>query len=74
MKLYDYEWQALKSMFATAKTDADRKALFEMWIEEKCQAWYTSGWNDACFEYEIDEGIITDDDDDDDDEYDYGEY
>ncbi len=63
MKVANYEWNALMSMFKNSKDAKQAKALFEMWLDEKFDEVYKEGWLDACKEYDIDDDYYTDEDD-----------
>lgn len=66
MKVTATEWSALMEMFLTATDNKMRKALFEMWLEEKMAPVYQQGWKDACEEYDIKEDYYDEEEDFDD--------
>ena len=61
MKLSNFEWAALMSIFRLAKSGEDAKALFEMWLDEKYDEVFKTGWLEACKEYDIKDTFYVED-------------
>ena len=61
MKLTDEDCRTLLGFLAWADNSKDKKALLQMWFDEKSAKVYKEGWKDACEEYDIADTVDWDD-------------